>query len=861
MRFFAKFLLKSLLVLMTGFACQTEVNASANEQYSLGLQWLKKPAYLKAYDCFQVSLKNSRAENNKQLEAESLLQLGKLSCMLSRIDTAIFFLNAGVELIKRTQPNNKKLLARFYLGLGEAYKIINDIERAGGFQRLAIKLSEEAYGKQNIQTAYAYSCYSSYFTFKQQPDSELVWSNKAYQIASIEKTKAADPYCFILIQHATAIKEFYCRDAYGVEVYFPQIRSLYKRALYRARSFYGSPSFEEGMALQGLANTYTDNVIPFYQNHHPDADANWLMADSLYKETTRIKECALGKWNSSVVTTRYTHALIYWYHPSIEKNILSLNKFNDAMALLDSSWHADGPLSVPTSSFTNNPYYLSVLLTNKAELLSKIFYKTKDVKYLIAQWNTNLTRLLLWDKILSTLSEKNIGSVISIWNRAPFEEAIDVSYRLFEITGDIKYAEEIYDFAEKSRNNDYTQLLIKRGVIKNGNYQLKSHSPPLQVLQKLIPPSTAYFVYIQAPNKDLVNSFGLVITNKRYAIVKLDKKAITDSLQQRLTAAMQSSNAVDYNTASTSLFRKLLNPLIMKAGQDIRNIVICPSGTYSQVPFEALTRNPLPEKDFRKMDYIFHYYNFSYTLNAEMAFKQQKNEVNPKGLAAFVPKVDSLPFLLFSENQVKELQSSYVGSFYFSKEATLANFISNCSSKSVIQVSTHSMANDMEGSEGVLLFSDTALQLGSLYGKNFPLDLCIISACQSGSGKQEYGIGTRSFARSFAYAGATATISTLWRVDDKATAGLLTHMYAYMDKGMCVRNALINAKKKQLINCKTSEEANPFYWAGLIYCGNWDLSIQLEENKALIFKQITVFFISLLLVLLYLIKRGKKLRK
>jgi CHAT domain-containing protein len=238
-----------------------------------------------------------------------------------------------------------------------------------------------------------------------------------------------------------------------------------------------------------------------------------------------------------------------------------------------------------------------------------------------------------------------------------------------------------------------------------------------------------------------------------------------------------------------------------------------------------------------------------------MAFKQSKKEGPSKGFAAFVPKVDSLPLLLFSEKQVKELKSTYNGNYYFSSQATLENFLVNCSSKSLIQVSTHSLAKDQDASEGLLIFSDTALHLGTLYGKKFPIDLCIISACQSGFGKQEYGIGTRSFARSFAYAGASSTISTLWRVDDKATAGILSNLYNYMDGGMSVRNALINAKKKHLINCKTSDEANPFYWAGLVYSGMWDLSIQIEKNNSLGFSQIALYFVSLSLVLFFMTKR------
>ena len=132
------------------------------------------------------------------------------------------------------------------------------------------------------------------------------------------------------------------------------------------------------------------------------------------------------------------------------------------------------------------------------------------------------------------------------------------------------------------------------------------------------------------------------------------------------------------------------------------------------------------------------------------------------------------------------------------------------------------------------------------------MDLCIISACQTGSGKQEYGVGTRSFARSFAYAGASGTISTLWCVDDKATAEVLEEFYRSLQHEPKVAGSLTFAKRNYLEQCKSPDLANPFYWAGLVYCGKYNLAVTPTsksislENLAIIGTLISLFALTIL---------------
>lgn len=806
--------------------------SDSNSAFNTGIIHLRTPDYRRAYSCFQSALSTSKKDGDRHIEIQSLLELGRLAALFSKSDSSLFYLNSGISLLEKYFPDNDTLEGSFAFELGKANEEQGNIEAAGDFYKQAIEKFEIVFGKTDIRTALAYSEYSGYFTFKRMPEPELNWSKKAYNILSSANEHNPRYVCPILIQHATAIKEYFCQNLDSVPVYYPEIRNLYKRSLKIARSYYKSSSIEEGVALQGLGNTYTDLILKYYTEKRPDADAVWEKANALYSEAIQVKKAALGEYNASIATSRYTLALTYRYHPSLEKNIICLAKFNEAMSALGSSFVNNDPLNCPASTYSYNPHFFSVLLKNKADVLDILYSKTRDIKYLKAQHELNMQRLIVWDYILGSFSRKDIGSVISIWNDAPFEEAIQTAFNLYQLTGNNSYSRLIFDIAEKGKNNEHTQFLIQKGIITKGNQNFRSYSISLDSLQKKLPDSCAFIEYIQSPPFKKLQSFGLVVTKKTYTVLKLASKEVTDSLQLKLFEAMRAGNSSAYDYASNKLYQLLLLPFLKSLEPNLKRIIICPSGSLSKIPFEALTvsQSKSQKRDFSNLNYLLHTYTTSYALNAGITFNTVFTK-NTKGLAVFVPESDSMPELLFSRKQAGELQKKYKGEFFFEENASLSNFLLKAPGKSVLQISTHSVSNEVDGKDGYLLFQDKVLNLGVLYGSKLPLDLCIISACQTGTGKLEYAEGSKSFAREFSYAGAKGTISTLWSVDDKSTATVLSSFYSCLNESNPPESALRLSKILFLNSTSNSELANPFYWAGLVYSGNQNIKLNLEHNS------------------------------
>ena len=160
---------------------------------------------------------------------------------------------------------------------------------------------------------------------------------------------------------------------------------------------------------------------------------------------------------------------------------------------------------------------------------------------------------------------------------------------------------------------------------------------------------------------------------------------------------------------------------------------------------------------------------------------------------------------------------------------------------------------------GIALAGDNRLPSASLPGDNSPDDgvltalevaefelgdteLAVLSACETGLGKEVGGEGLLGLRRAFQVAGTRSVIASLWKVNDSATRHLMVRFYENLwGKGMSKLDAMQEAQlwmlreggKEQadgtrgVVDFDATQPPTvdgrlpPYYWAAFVLSGDW----------------------------------------
>ncbi|MBK6735576.1 MAG: CHAT domain-containing protein [bacterium] len=103
-------------------------------------------------------------------------------------------------------------------------------------------------------------------------------------------------------------------------------------------------------------------------------------------------------------------------------------------------------------------------------------------------------------------------------------------------------------------------------------------------------------------------------------------------------------------------------------------------------------------------------------------------------------------------------------------------------------------------------------------------DLVTLSACETGLGQDVRGEGLVGFAHAFLQAGAKSLLVSLWKVDDRATALLMTRFYENLWQQQMSKVAALREAKQWLRDYRDTlgqrPYANPGYWSGFVLVGS-----------------------------------------
>jgi CHAT domain-containing protein len=209
----------------------------------------------------------------------------------------------------------------------------------------------------------------------------------------------------------------------------------------------------------------------------------------------------------------------------------------------------------------------------------------------------------------------------------------------------------------------------------------------------------------------------------------------------------------------------------------------------------------------------------------ETEFHQALRDVNLSGDG-------HIPRLLASRAEAKAImavtpwRSGFEATGFEASRATVAK--TDLSDYRIVHFATHGLLNNEHPELSGIVLSlfdqkgqpqDGYLRLHDIYNLKLPVDLVVLSACNTGLGKDVRGEGLIGLTRGFMYAGASSVVASLWKVDDEATSELMRLFYGYMLRdGMSPAAAL---RKAQVAMSQQKRWQSPYYWAGFVIQGQY----------------------------------------
>jgi CHAT domain-containing protein/tetratricopeptide (TPR) repeat protein len=377
-----------------------------------------------------------------------------------------------------------------------------------------------------------------------------------------------------------------------------------------------------------------------------------------------------------------------------------------------------------------------------------------------------------------------------------------------ERAGQLAAAREAYDrFLERLQNEDAEQA------------SLTSVAPLTTAeVQALLPPGTVLLEYDVASKRTLL----WMVRHDRVVARRLEIGR--DALREKVEAFRAAIAALDDDATRASaeeLGRLLLTPL--EAETDVEHVIVVPYGPLHYLPFPALRR-----ADGR---YLVDSASVAYLPSASvLRFAQEKARRGAgHGLVAVGnPERGILDRLPFAEAEVESLRRVFPNAIVLTRrDATRDRVLAVAPTARVLHFAAHAEFNtdDPLGS-AILLAAEGAgngrLEVQEIYGLNLASSLVVVSACETALGKISGGDEMIGLTRAFMYAGAPTVVTTLWKVDDRASFRLMDVFYRALAAGETKAAALRHAQLTIM-----RDRPQPFFWAAYQLTGETESPLPL----------------------------------
>jgi CHAT domain-containing protein len=338
---------------------------------------------------------------------------------------------------------------------------------------------------------------------------------------------------------------------------------------------------------------------------------------------------------------------------------------------------------------------------------------------------------------------------------------------------------------------------------------------PVQVDQ--INPQTAIIYPIILPNR------LAVILSFANQPLSYYETSLPQSEVERILDQMQQSLRPTSFTQERLPIAKQVYDLLLRSGEDklaasgVTTLVFVLDGSLRNLPMAAL---------YDGQKYLIEKYSIALAPGLQLLQPQPLKRQQLTGLLGGLSEArqgfSALPAVALEVNQI---ESQIPAQVLLDRTFTSTSLQSQLNSAPfpVIHLATHGRFSSKAEDTFILTWNDriNVKELDTLLrsreqGDLNPIELLVLSACQTATGDRRAALGLAGLA---VRSGARSTLATLWSVNDRSTASLMVEFYRELGQpGVTKAQAVRNA---QLALLKQPQYEHPYYWAPFILLGNW----------------------------------------
>lgn len=395
--------------------------------------------------------------------------------------------------------------------------------------------------------------------------------------------------------------------------------------------------------------------------------------------------------------------------------------------------------------------------------------------------------------------------------------------------------------------HDYARFLDHLAKDHPAYYALRYDEPRItleDLRTRLVTPERDLLIYAYAGE----HLYMMVVRTDTVALMRVPRDGI-DTTLEALNASIRENRADSFARLSPILFRKVFEPVAGLLKKE--ELLIVPDGDLQTLNFETLLFEGAGRGNLSD-HMLIQKYAIGYLLSATTAvqFQGLRKTSSTKVLALAPGFSDELkqeyiasvgdssridhqflnyvrqPFALSTAEGLSDVLPARV---MLGGDASEKSFRDVAKDYGILHLGTHAEMNESspmysrfvlsKDGAGVEADADGYLHAYEIYELDLRAQLAVLTACETGIGKNVQGEGVRSLGYSFAYAGCPSLITSLWSIDEKVSSEIITRFYGYLADGMSKHQALRRAKIDHLSSA-SDELAHPWYWAGMVLVGD-----------------------------------------